>query len=305
MLKLTSSNLPTTPPLPFEIAPTLTLFNGAPRRIPPAFTFSKSPEPNFGAPIDGVLLETSENMGLGLPDYSGYLYKLTPGFTISSVQKLYTSTFEFTQAVSPYFAQPLNYWIYQDSIYLYAERSLVQPGVDVNLNAVAQTTLPIPTNNTYTIDLSSWGTFTATQIYTAGNYFNPAVNPLSPQPGEFTLTSGALVLYGSGSIAPPAFSTADITLSTTFVDPVIPTLTVATFDLTEEEVFYIDGADYLGIAFSRAPDPYAPRLNEYIWQVPYLNLFLDVRSLSPAKRSVANQPVPKSQFTSTITYGGG
>jgi len=305
VLKITSPNLPTVPSLPFEIAPTLTLFNGTPRRIPPAFTFSKSPEPNLGLTIDGVLPEVSAPVGLGLPDYSGYLYKLTPEFTIVSVQKLSTTVSEFTAASSPYTTLPINYWVYGSSVYLYAERSIVYPGVSVSLNAIAQTTLPIPINNIYTIDLTSWGSFTPTQIYSAGVYFSSAANPSSPQPGEFKLVSGVLTLYGSSTISPPAFSTVDITLSKTFIDPVIPYLAVVTFDLTEEQVFYIDGVDYLGLSFSPARDPYAPTLNQYIWQAPYLTAFMDVRSLTPAKTSILARTRIGSQVVSTLTYNSG
>lgn len=296
MLKLTSPNLPTTPVLPFEIAPTLTIFNGAPRHLPPAFRFSKSPE--------GPIPDELQGVGLGYPDYSGYLFKLSPGFTISSIAKLYTTSVEFNQVNTPYKTIPVSYWVYQDSVYLYAERAIVPPGTDVEMDAIAQTTLPSPTSNTYTIDLSSWDTFTASSIYTAGVTFTLATNPLSPQPGEFTQSSGTVVLYGSNAIAPPAFSTALVTLTKTFADP-IPYLSVATFDLTEEQVFYVDGADYLGLAFAPTPNAYTPTLNQFFWSTPWLTLFLDVRSLVVAKSSVLTAKRIVSQSISSITYDSG
>jgi hypothetical protein len=238
------------------------------------------------------------------------LFELAPGFAIASVTSVSSGAIQFNSVTSPLKALPINYWVYANTVYLYADRSLVGASNTVVVNAVAQASIPAANSNTWTIDGSSWNTFTASLVSVAGINFNPAANPSSPQTGEFTQTSGVITLYGANTISIAALSTANITLTTTFASPVIPALSVASFDLTPYGVSYVDGADYLGVAFAPTPNAYTPDLNQFFWLFPYLTLFMDPRQLSPAKQPIANTPLMSGspvllKGISSITYNSG
>jgi hypothetical protein len=301
MLKLVSSNLPSVAALPFQLAPALSIWKGTPKPAPPCFIFSKLPP--------GVI-PGQQSTGLDYPDYSGYLFELTPGFSISSITSVSSGSFTFNSVTSPLKALPVNYWTYNDTVYLYADRSLVGTSSSVVVNAIAQALIPSVASNTWTLNGSTWNTFTASLVSVAGINFKPAAAPLSPLPGEFTQSSGVITLYGDGSVSIPPLSTAYVTLSTTFSSPVVPVLSVASFDLSSLGVSYVDGADYLGVAFAPTPNAYAPDLNQFFWQQPYLTLFMDVLQLSPAKQSLSGGFSPPggrvlTKSISSLTYTPG
>jgi len=213
---------------------------------------------------------------LGSPTYFGRIYKVSIPFPVAEVDKAVSNGVSFNLIPDPSTISPASGYFTSNNIYLYANNQypLVEAN-SINVTLWGYTTLPLPSNGTHTLDLSSWGTFTASQIIINGYLIKLAANPGSPQPGEFTQTGSTLTITVGTTYTFPSFARTLVNAVYTTTVPA-PSWSVATFDLSSSGIVFPDQIDYLGHALAPITDSDALHEWGFFWHRPIATLILPV-----------------------------
>lgn len=178
----------------------------------------------------------------------GYYYRITLPFEYESIK---INQYKEIESLN---TSPRHYWtdVDNNAISIHASRRL-EGSLEITVSAIAHI-LP-PTENKYRIDLSQWGDFQPTSIYSEGltikefDYNNNIIGiPVDP---SSRLTIGAIAsiegIYklGIGQV----------------------TSGIATFDMPE--FVEIDRFDYSAIVFYPAPDGLAPQIGQFLWSYDF------------------------------------
>lgn len=262
MLRLISTDLPTTGIQDNQAAPLLRLYDGDRHPLAPFLSFNVNARGSNTAynPI---------TLNLGNPDQLGSYYRITTGFSLAGIIKLVTPGAQFDRT-EPFVTVPGKYWYNGNTINLHTSLK-VKAGNLVTAIAIAKTTLPAPDgNDNYNISIANWNNPTITEIMVEGLQFLPVENPSNPKTSEFGIFGQTLRLYGSPEVRPAAGSEVLLLLTVSFI-LAERVCAIATFNL---DMNYLDAIDYLGIAFTPALDALAPQPKEFLWGNKTANLFI-------------------------------
>ena len=156
----------------------------------------------------------------------------------------------------------LNLYTSQYSTPTFAASAGDTVSAEISLQAIS----PLPDgNDNYSLDLGDFtgsNTFTITRVVADGLIFTAADNPSSPQTGEFNQDGTDLTLYGSATYNPRALRPLVLegTLIKTLGDPLA---VLATFDLRNSGIDYLDEVSYLSCTFRPIRDRYQPQTAEF------------------------------------------
>lgn len=298
MFKLIGDDLPEIPTLDLNLAPAIRVFDGEePYSLPPLVRFS--PFAGRGTP------DNAEEISLENPDYAGYLFVVTPGFEIHSISSLSSSSWDFASASRPLNAGLGNFWVYNNSIYILGELGQLGIADDLTVKAVASANIGIANaSRNFLIDLTAWGSVTISQVLVNDILFTPAVNPLSPQTKEFKVTGSTLTLYCDAATSPVNFAIAQIVVEKQIAAPIAPSASIAIFDFSDQDAFYLDAISYLGISFAPPQNAWAPLPGEFFWKEPRATLFMNPSQRLTPKRSIFDVE-PGIQAIGFLTYPAG
>lgn len=226
------------------------------------------------------------------PDYAGNLLSLDLGFTISTI----TNTGVFTQVTDPFTVLPGKFWLNGSIIHIYGNDAFpLTPGDDFTVSAIATSTLQNPDSGQVYAIAGDWTGCTISTVVIEGLTFTSAVNPSSPQPGEFKNSAGVLTLYGNDLYAPRIGAEVLIAFEKTYEVPEVE-IVIATYDLAYTGVTLVDTVDHLGRAFHPPTDAFDPQVGDFFWSTPYLTLFLE--------RTMAIALNPKQSLSATTSTVG-
>ena len=217
-------------------------------------------------------------VGIGQPTYFGRFYKIATPFSIKEIETATSNSVTFNLIPDPSTISPASGYFTARSIFLYADtRYPLTVGNTIAINCWAVTTLPLPSSGVHTLSLSTWGTFTVTLVVVNGYVFNPAANPGSPVPGEFTQSGSTISLQVGTQYSFPSFTQVWVkgTYETEVTDPIF---SVASFDLSEEGITLPDQIDYMGHALSAITDPDELHDWGFFWSQPVATLILPVKT---------------------------
>jgi hypothetical protein len=241
--------------------------------------------------------------GLGTPTYFGRIYKVITPFPIAEVDKAVSNSVSFNLIPDPSTISPASGYFTSRNIYLYANNQHpLTASTDIDITLWGITTLPLPSNGTHTLNLSSWGTFTASQIVINGYLIKLAANPGSPQPGEFVQSGSTLTITVGTLYNFPSFTQVLVNVIYETTVPA-PSWSVATFDLTSTGIVLPDQIDYLGHALAPITD--ADELHDwgFFWNRPIATLILPVTTWIeqlPTTPASGAQVINSTLYTSDI-----
>lgn len=294
MIKLDSPDLPVVARPSGRSAPIARLFRGDNEVIAPIARFdlyAHYQNPGF----------TPSGIATPEPDFAGIFFRLDLGATIADISSVMQGTQQFGYLADPLAVSLYRCWSDGTTLNLYGGPNMAA-GDSLTVRAVLESTILSDEDvaGIYTVTVPSG--FSCSRIEAQGMGFTLAVNPLSPNIGEFAQDGQVCTITSSENNAIADFSVAECTGVGTYGLP-IPTLAIATFDLSDSGITYVDGIDFHGVSFVPALVPANPKSGDFFWRSPLLTTFLPIALLSSLQVQRPYRPYTAKNLSS-VQYQG-